>query len=166
MTDTRFDRGGELIARDQLLRLRRLVSADGGETVHLTWKGPTSVDPDGHKARRELEYAIHSEQVPPEALLEELGFWPVFRIERYVEYFHLGPAELRLEWYPRMDTLIEVEGTAEAIEQGIRATGLAREAFTAESLTAFVERFNARNQAPAALDTADLGLEAPSWMLR
>jgi adenylate cyclase class IV len=146
-----------------VLRLRRLVAPTGSEETRITWKGPTSVDANGHKARRELEYEIHSDRQPPEALLEALGYLPVFRIERYVEYCYLDQAEVRLEWYPRMDTLIEVEGSADAIEAGIRATGLDRAAFTPEALTAFADRYSARNRSPAAMTVAELGGDAPSW---
>jgi adenylate cyclase class IV len=148
---------------DQVLRLRRFAAAAGPEEIRITWKGLASVDALGHKARRELEYEIRSDDTAPEALLEALGYLPVYRIERYVEYYHLGPTELRLEWYPRMDTLIEVEGSAEAIDAGIRATGLDRAAFTPEALTAFAERYTARNSAPAAMTVAELGSDLPSW---
>jgi len=58
---------------------------------------------------------------------------------------------LRLEWYPAMDVLLEVEGEPAAIEQAIGATGLAREAFLPESLPYFVERYEARTGRAALL---------------
>lgn len=163
MTDLRFDRQGELAARDEALRIRRLRQAEGREQTLIGWKGPTAVTALGHKQRRELEYCIHSDRLTPEALLEALGYEPIFLIERYVEYYHLGGADLRLEWYPRMDTLIEVEGDPAAIEAGIGASGLPRSAFSADPLTVFVGRYAARTGLAAALTTAQLGSETPSW---
>ena len=40
MFDRRYDRGGELQARDEVLRLRVHRAADGTETSQLGWKGP------------------------------------------------------------------------------------------------------------------------------
>src|SRR2546426_5915111 len=44
----------------------------------------------------------------------------------------LGQAVLRLEWYPAMDVLLEVEGEPSEIEHAIAATGLARDRFLPE----------------------------------
>ena len=81
-----------------------------------------------------------------------------------VEYFDLPDgAVVRLEWYPRMDVLVEVEGEPPAIEAAIAALGIDRSAFTAESLSAFVARYEARTGRPAATSRAALGSERPSW---
>jgi adenylate cyclase class IV len=151
MLDRRFDRQGELQAKDEVLRLRVFRSADGAEEHRLGWKGPTGVSADGYKVRRELEYQVRGALAPPAELLAALRFTECYRVDRYVEYYQLGAASLRLEWYPRMDVLLEVEGDAESIEAAVRATGLPRDAFTAESLAEFVVRFAARTGQSAVL---------------
>jgi adenylate cyclase class IV len=163
MLDRRFDRGGELLARDEVLRLRVFRGAEGSEQFKLGWKGPTAVTPDGYKARRELEYTIEPAGPPPDELLKALGYEESQRIDRYVEYFLLGGTAVRLEWYPRMDVLIEVEGDAAGIELALRATGLPRTAFTAESLTAFAARYSVRTGTPAQLALHPESGEPPSW---
>ena len=164
MFDRRYDRGGELQARDEVLRLRVYRAPDGSDTAQLGWKGRTSVTPEGYKGRRELEYSI-SGAPAPEALLEVLGFREVHRIDRYVEYYLLGDATVRLEWYPRMDVLIEIEGEAEGIETALRVSGLPRSEFTADSLASFVARYTARTGTRALLALDPAG-PPPSWETR
>lgn len=161
MLDRRFDRQGELQARDEVLRLRVFRSADGGEDLHLGWKGPAGVSAEGYKVRRELEYQVRGVLASPVELLAALRFTECYRVDRYVEYYQLGTASLRLEWYPRMDVLLEVEGDRESIETAVRATGLPRDAFTAESLAEFVVRFAARTGQSAVL-FQESGAPAPA----
>lgn len=163
MVDVRWDRSGELTSRDEVLRLRTFFDPQGGERSVLGWKGPTGVSPEGFKERRELEYSVSADRARPEALLEALGYAPIHTIERYVEYYHLGSADARLEWYPRMDTLIEIEGNVESIEAAVRASGLPRDSFTADPLTIFAARFAASSGATAAMTRAELGGAAPTW---
>jgi hypothetical protein len=80
----------------------------------------------------------------------------VHAIERDVEVYRLGDATARLEIYPRMDVLLEVEGTPAAIEHAIAATGIPRSEFTAESLAEFVQRFEVRTGQPALLATSPM----------
>lgn len=162
LIDVRYDRNGELASRDEVLRLRLFRGTDGERAV-LGWKGPVTVSPEGLKSRRELEYELGARSAAPEALPEALGYLPVHTIERYVECFRLGSAEARLEWYPRMDTLIEIEGDPKGIEEGIRVTGLPRAAFTPESLAVFAGRYATRTGSPAAMTLAELGAEQPRW---
>jgi len=54
-----------------------------------------------------------------------------------------------------MDTLLEVEGPAAAIESAIRASGLPRDSFTADRLYMFVQRFEARTGQRAAICDAE-----------
>ena len=77
-------------------------------------------------------------------ILQRLRFSESLRIDRRVEIWRLGRAVLRIERYPRMDTLVEVEGAPRAIERAIVATGLARERFLAKSLPHFVRAYEAR----------------------
>ncbi len=166
LIDQRYDRDGRLLAVDEVLRLRVFRGPDGHDKAVLGWKGTTTVTAEGYKARRELEYGIESAGARPEELLEALGYGVIQRIERYVEYYRLGETDVRLEWYPRMDVLIEVEGDEAGIEVALRATGLPRGAFTPEPLPLFAERFAARTGRPAALALAELAGEVPTWERR
>jgi len=166
MVDARYDRRGELVARDEVLRLRVFHHADGRRDAILGWKGATGLSTEGYKTRRELEYEIRGARAGPEELLVVLGYAPIHTIERFVEYYHLGETTVRLEWYPRMDVLVEVEGDPAGIEAGLRAVGLPREEFTADALPAFTDRYARRTGRPAVLVAAELDGEAPSWARR
>jgi adenylate cyclase class IV len=150
MLDRRFDRHDRLADRDEVLRLRLFRPADGAPPYGvLAWKGPHS-NQGRYRHRAEVEARV----ADPEsvvAILERLGFAVSLRIDRRVEVYRLGDAVLRLEWYPDMDVLIEVEGEPAAIERAIGATGLAREGFLAESLAYFVASFERRTGRAALL---------------
>jgi len=143
MSDTRFDRKGQLEERDEVLRLRVYRPADGAPAYGvLAWKGQASAR-GAYRHRRELE-AQTSEPDAMRGILERLRFKESLRIDRRVEIWRVGDAVLRIEQYPRMDTLVEVEGAPRAIERAIAATGLPRERFQAESLPHFVRAYEAR----------------------
>jgi predicted adenylyl cyclase CyaB len=153
MTDRRYDRGGELAARDEVLRIRTYHHPNGNTESVLAWKGPTGRSPEGYKLRQEIELAVQSERGAAERLLGALGYAPVHLIEREVEIHRVHEATVRLERYPRMDALVEVEGEPDAIERAIAVTGIDRRAFTAEALTEFVRRYEARTGATARLSS-------------
>ena len=166
MVDRRYDRDTTLLAKDEVLRLRVFRHPDGREQAMLAWKGPTTVTPQGYKARREFEYEIASARARPEELLEALGYGVIHSVERYVEYYRLEGTDVRLEWYPRMDVLIEIEGDEAGIEAALTITGVPRDAFTPEPLRLFAERYAARTGRSAALAISELGGDAPSWERR
>jgi predicted adenylyl cyclase CyaB len=143
MSDLRYDRAAELTSRDEVLRVRTFHHADGRVEPVLAWKGPTTRSPEGYKLREEIELPI-SGATAPGSLLGALGYQPVHAIDREVEVYTLGAATARLETYPRMDVLLEVEGDPAAIERAVAASGIPRGEFTAESLAEFVRRFEAR----------------------
>jgi adenylate cyclase class IV len=160
MEDRRFDRDGELFRRDQVLRIRSYRGADRTRT-EISWKGPARIT-GGYKARDEIELDVTDGSA--EALFRALGYDLTESIDRRVEYFDLpAGAVVRLEWYPRMDVLVEVEGEPAAIEAAITALGIERSLFTAESLAAFVARYEARTGRSAATSRVALGPERPSW---
>jgi len=150
MSDRRFDRKRALSQRDEVLRLRMFRPSDGSAPYGvLAWKGKHSKRGE-YRHRAEVEARV----ADPDAvvtILQQLGFKVSLQIDRQVEIYRLGGAVLRLEWYPAMDVLLEVEGEPAAIEQAIGATGLAREAFLPESLPYFVERYEARTGRAALL---------------
>jgi len=147
MSDRRYDRAHELTRRDDVLRLR-VYRPDrrGARHAVLTWKGAASTRrgrSGGYRLRAELEVAV----ADPDAmnvLLGRLRYRVSMEIDRRIEVYRLGAAVLRLERYPRMDTLLEVEGPPAAIERAVAATGLPRERFLAESLPYFLAAYRRR----------------------
>jgi predicted adenylyl cyclase CyaB len=150
MVDRRYDRAGKLERRDEVLRLR-IYQPDTGAPAFgvLGWKGPVSVR-DGYKHREEHEVPVGQ----PEAtrvILERLGFQVVLRIDRKIAEYRLHGATVRIEWYPAMDVLVEIEGEPDAIERTVRATGLARDRFLPEALPHFVTAYERRTGRTARL---------------
>ncbi len=156
LEDRRYDNPWRLLtARDEVLRLRTYRGANG-EAPHakLDWKGPTTYG-DGYKVRDELSTGL-SDPNAMAAILTRLGFIVTREIDREIVQYDLDGATIRLERYPRMDTLIEIEGTPDVIERAILVTGLAREGFTAERLSDFVTRYEARTGERAAVSAREL----------
>jgi predicted adenylyl cyclase CyaB len=154
LLDRRWDTADRaLAARDHVLRVR--VYDDGAShRAELDWKGPTAHD-DGYKVREEL--GVHVDE--PDLLaqmLTRLGYEVTVEIERTIAQYELFGATVRFERYPRLDDLVEVEGTPPQIERAIAAIGLPREGFTSERLPDFVRRFEARTGERAALCQAEL----------
>jgi len=143
MMDRRFDRRGRLERRDEVVRLRVYHPADKSpEWGVLGWQGPVQRRGE-YRLRAEWESRVDD----PKAvlvILRHMGYRISVRIDRAVEQYRLGEATLRLEWYPAMDVLLEVEGQPEAIERAARATGLPRDAFLAESLPYFTAAYEER----------------------
>ena len=83
------------------------------------------------------------------AILQRLGYQIVMRIDRTIAEYALAGARVRIEWYPDMDVLAEVEGAPESIEHAVAATGLPRERFLPEALSFFMEQYEARTGRPA-----------------
>jgi adenylate cyclase class IV len=156
LEDERYDTEDRAIAgRDHVLRLR--VYRDPSQrTVKaaLDWKGPTTYDA-GYKMREELSCGLTAAD-EFRRILAALGFIVTMAIDREIWQYELRDATVRFERYPRMDDLVEVEGTPAAIEEAIRLLGLPRETFTSERLPDFVRRFEARTGQHAALSDAEL----------
>lgn len=154
MSDRRFDKDGTLEARDEVVRLRvyRPVGNAGGWGV-LGWKGPVGARA-GYRHRAEAETRVDDAEAAL-VLLERLGLTVSLRIDREIEQYQLGDAVLRVERYPGMDTLIEVEGPPDAIERATAATGLPRQAFLPESLPYFVAEYERRTGRRARLAASD-----------
>jgi len=154
MLDRRFDRKEHLRKRDEVVRLRVYHPADqSAEWGVLGWKGPVGKR-DGYRHREEWESRVDDPRAVV-VVLRRLGYKTVLRIDRSVEQYRLGEATLRLEWYPAMDVLLEVEGPPQDIERAIAATGLPREAFLPESLPYFTEAYEQRTGRPARVSRRD-----------
>jgi adenylate cyclase class IV len=122
--------------------------------VELDWKGATQRE-GGYKMREELEARV-DEPDTLAAILERLGYVITIVIDREIAQYDLDGAMIRFERYPRMDDLVEVEGTPAQIERAIAALGLPRDGFTSERLPEFVRRFEARSGKVAVLSDAEL----------
>ncbi len=154
LEDQRYDTPDRaLFARDHVLRLRVYADATGSRAF-LEWKGPTRYA-DGYKVREEISTGI-SDAAAMSTLLEGLGYVVTREIDRDITQLTLHGATVRLERYPRMDALVEVEGAPGAIEAAITATGLPRGDFTTERLPDFVRRFEARTGERAAICAREL----------
>jgi adenylate cyclase class IV len=164
MSDRRYDLPSRsLAARDEVLRVRTFEPAVGspGRLAEVAWKGPTRQDR-GYKERDELQFVV-GESGSVEAMLAKLGLAVTEAIDRCVEFYQLRGAVLRLEWYPRMDVLLEVEGQPAAIEEAAAATGVPRANFTADRLLDFAARYQQRTGTAPALNVAALGAGKPAW---
>jgi len=164
MSDRRYDLPSRALeSRDEVLRVRTFAASGGSAArpAEIAWKGPTR-QMGGYKEREELEFAV-ADAAPVEAVLSRLGLDVVDAIDRCVEYYALDEASLRLEWYPRMDVLVEVEGAPAAIEAAVAATGMPRSAFTADRLIDFGARYQRRTGTAPALNLSALGPAKPQW---
>lgn len=149
LEDRRYDSGDRtLAARDQVLRLR-VYRSDGDVRAELDWKGHTRYEK-GYKVREEVQAATTDPDALAEILLR-LGYVVTRAIDREIAQYDLGGTVVRFERYPRMDDLVEVEGTPEGIEHAIGVLGIARPAFTTERLPDFVRRYQDRTGEQAVL---------------
>jgi predicted adenylyl cyclase CyaB len=154
LEDRRWDTPDRaMFAKDHVLRVR--VYRGGGHTrAELDWKGPTRRD-GTYKLREELGTSV----TDPEALgqiLDQLGYEVSIAIDRVIVQYDLAGTMIRFEHYPRMDDLVEVEGTPDQIENAIAVLGLARDGFTTDRLPDFVRRYEERTGERAAISDADL----------
>jgi adenylate cyclase class IV len=154
LADRRFDTADRALAReDVVLRVRAYENASGA-VAELGWKGPTRYE-DGYKVRDELAV----DTAAPERLatiLSKLGYQVTRAIDRHIVQCTLHGAVVRLERYPRMDDLIEVEGPPDAIERAIAVLGIPRQAFTSERLRDFATRYQTRTGQRAVLSDDEL----------
>lgn len=154
LIDRRYDSAhNELLSRDHVLRLR-VYERDGKKEGHLDWKGETGYE-DGYKVRDEISTSVGDPDVFA-VILANLGLRIVREIEREIAQYSLAGATVRFERYPRMDDLVEVEGTPEQIEQAIGLLGLPRTAFTSGRLADFVMAFERRTGLRAAVSLREL----------
>ncbi len=154
LSDRRYDTArSTLFGKDHVLRVRTYTDASGARAT-VDWKGPTHYQ-DGYKVREELSTA--ADDAPAlVTILDRLGYVVVGEIDRDIAQYTLCDTTVHIEWYPRMDVLVEVEGEPAAIERAIAVTGIPRDAFTAERLSDFVARYEARTGQPAAVSAREL----------
>lgn len=154
ISDRRYDlMSGELSRRDEVLRVRRYENREGSR-VFLEWKGPTEIR-DVYKVREEITTPLEDLESFAR-ILERLGFQIVGEIDRFIAQYQVRGATVRFETYPRMDVLVEVEGTPETIEVAIEVLGMPRGVFSSDRLAAFVERFEERTGVRAAINDKEM----------
>lgn len=154
LEDRRYDTPARaLSARGEVLRVR-VYRSDGYERAEIGWKGPTSQE-SGYKVREELGAAT-PDAAAMSLILRRLGYVVSHAIDREIVQYDLQGTTIRFERYPRMDDLVEVEGTPAGIERAVAALGIPRSAFTAERLPRFVRRYEERTGLRAAVCDADL----------
>ncbi len=149
LEDRRYDTAERALTQaDQVLRVRTYRDAHGTR-AELDWKGPTRRE-GGYKLREELESRVSDGDLLA-AILDKLGYVVTIAIDREIVQYDLAGTMVRFERYPRMDILVEVEGSPEQIEAAVAALGMAREGFTSERLVDFALRFESRTNTRAAL---------------
>ena len=154
LEDRRYDTPERsLRIRDEVLRLRIYRDA-GGARTHLEWKGPSS-EVSGYKRREEIGAGV-DDAASVSAILTRLGYEVTMSIDRHVWQYEIAGATVRLERYPRMDDLVEVEGSVDSIERAIERLELPRAGFSCERLPEFVRRYEQRTGGKAALSAGEL----------
>jgi predicted adenylyl cyclase CyaB len=149
LEDRRYDYPDRrLTMGDVVLRLR-VKRSETGSTATLDLKGAASFE-SGYKHREETSVPV-GDASQMSHILNALGFVVTRAIDRHVHVLQFGRATLRFERFPRMDTLLEIEGPEEAIEAAILASGLPRESFSVDRLYMFVQRYQARTGQRAAI---------------
>ena len=156
LRDRRYDtRDGRLAGRDHVLRIRVFHDGSGRARGSLEWKGRAE-ERGGYKLREEIGTGVDDAHALV-TLVEKLEYIVVRAIDREIAQYTLHGATVRFERYPRMDDLVEVEGEPAAIERAVAAIGIARSAYTAEALAAFVRRYEQRTGERAAVSDRELG---------
>lgn len=157
MMDRRLDTPDRrLEARDHVLRLRRYEDEGGRAEAVLGWKGPVGTE-SGYKVREEWETVVEDAGALTE-ILGRLGFSSVTdAIDRLVDRFEKHGVTVRIEEYPRMDVLVEIEGAPERVEARLPDLGLPREAWRSWPLPRFVSDYERRTGEAAVLRWPDEG---------
>lgn len=154
LEDRRYDSSDRRLAGvDHVLRTRVYRSADG-ERAELGWKGPTMYER-GYKVREEFGTPV-GDHTAMSLILGQIGLVVTRAIDREIAQYEIGGTVVRFERYPRMDALVEVEGTPEGIEQAIGVLALPRAGFSTDRLPEFVRRFRERTGLEAALCDSEL----------
>jgi adenylate cyclase class IV len=160
LADRLYDTPDRALSRSDLVLRLRTYTNDAGVVAHLDWKGPTTHE-DGFKVRPELTTGV-SDGVALASMLERIGYGVVREIDRYIVQYEIvgtgaeGATIIRFERYPRMDVLVEVEGSQAGIEAAIQQLGIPRDEYSAGRLTEFAQKYEARTGLRPALSTSEL----------
>lgn len=151
MSDRRFDTPDRrLESRDEVLRVRRMTPLTGESLTQLAWKGPASEE-GGYRVRPEAETLVEDTETAV-AILENLGYSEVtLAIDRRIAVYEKGDVQARIEIYPEMDDLVELEGAPDRVEARFADLGLPREAWKPWPLDEFIRRYEERTGSKARL---------------
>jgi adenylate cyclase class 2 len=116
--DARRSLGGS----GRLLRLR-----SRGTTHVLTYKEQEPTTDSRYKVRREIEVPLDGPE-PMRAILERLGFRPVYRYQKYRTRYHIDRVEASIDETP-LGCFVELEGEPQAIERLAARMGLSPESY-------------------------------------
>ncbi len=118
---------------DRALRAKRMILRlrQAGENSVITWKGPGEAGP--YKSRPELETTLGSLETLHRILIE-LGYWPVFRYEKYRTEFHRkqDAGVVTVDETP-IGGFLELEGPGEWIDSTARELGFSQSDYILES---------------------------------
>jgi adenylate cyclase class 2 len=125
---------GSLRQSDQILRLRRMSSAEEGQHAMVTYKGCASREV--YKSREEIEFDVSD----PDAfalVLERLGYSPGFRYEKYRTMFKAygEPGLITIDETP-IGVYLELEGPQAWIDSTAARLGFAPGRFLTVSYAA------------------------------
>jgi adenylate cyclase class 2 len=124
-----FDFEGKVLrGRGHVLRLRETPSG-----AVLTFKGPYRIE-GGLKSREEIE-AGSADGSALRAILNRLGFVPVFRYQKYRETFAWQGQEIVLDETP-IGIFLEIEGDTPGIHAAATALGFAPSDYVTDSYAA------------------------------
>jgi len=121
-----------LKAAGKLLRLRR-----SGNTALLTYKAPVAGD-HRHKVRQEEETVVE-DPAAVEALLDGLGFHPIYRYQKYRTLFEIGDLHVCLDETP-LGCFVELEGPPDQIDRASEAMGIPQERYVLETYRELQEK--------------------------
>ena len=128
-----YDRGHDpLKSAGKLLRLRR-----SGQTALLTYKAPVAGE-HRHKVRQEEETVVE-DPAAVEALLEGLGFRPIYRYQKYRTLFEVGDLHVCLDETP-LGCYVELEGPPDQIDRAAEVMGISRDEYVLETYRELQER--------------------------
>ena len=154
LEDKRYDTpDGSLKEKGNVLRLR-VYRTQSYASASIDWKGPSEVI-DGFKVRDELTTSIGDAAILS-TMLENVGYGVTHEIDREIAQYDFNGTIIRFEVYPQMDTLVEVEGDPEGINEAIALLGIDRKEFTADALPEFASRFEERTGLKAAVSDKEL----------
>jgi adenylate cyclase class 2 len=133
LDDALFDRAdGSLRRTRTALRIRR-----DGERGVLTWKGP--VQPGPVKSREEIETGV-ADADALQAIVEAIGFRPVFRSQKFREDYDLESLTITVDDTP-MGVFVEIEGAPDQIPVVTERLGLTPADFVLESYATLWRRW-------------------------
>ena len=133
LDDQLFDTADAALRRSRTaLRIRR-----DGDRGLVTWKGP--IQSGLVKSREEIETEVDDPRVL-QAVLEALGFRPVFRAQKFREEYALGGTTVVIDDTP-MGVFVEIEGPPERIAPVAGLLGRHDTDFVLESYPALWRRW-------------------------